>query len=154
MLVDDAVKTATDAQQYKGTDSDTYNAIMEASTTSQQQFLASADSLRELNDLYATLKQSMAEAGIDSVSYTTFSQALIGLASQFDNTSQECAAYQEALRNGDKEQIKMAESALRAATIIGESAEKYGLNAKSLEIQAQEMKEANKEMNLSDEQAA
>lgn len=153
MLVDDAVKTATDAQQYKGTDSDTYNAMMEAST-SQQQFLASADSLRELNDLYATLKQSMAEAGIDSVSYTSFSQALIGLASQFDNTSQECAAYQEALRNGDKEQIKIAESALRAATIIGESAEKYGLNAKSLEIQAQEMKEANKEMNLSDEQAA
>lgn len=154
MLVDDAVKTATDAQQYKGTDSDTYSTMMEASTTSQQQFLASADSLRELNDLYATLKQSMAEAGIDSVSYTAFSQALIGLASQFDNTSQECAAYQEALRNGDKEQIKIAESALRAATIIGESAEKYGLNAKSLEIQAQEMKEANKEMNLSDEQAA
>lgn len=154
MLVDDAVKTAVDAQQYKGTDNDTYNTMMDASVISQQQLLASADSLRELNDLYATLKQSMAEIGIDSVSYNAFSQALIGLASQFDNTSQECAAYQEALRNGDEEQIKIAESALRAATIIGESAEKYGLNAKSLEIQAQEMKEANKEMNLSDEQAA
>lgn len=154
ILMDDATSIAAEAQQYKGTDNDLYNSMMETSVGSQQQLLASADSLRELNDLYATLKQQMAEVGVDGVSYTAFSQALIGLASQFDNTSQECVAYQEALRNGDKEQIKIAESALRAATIIGESAEKYGLNAKSLEIQAQEMKEANKEMNLSDEQAA
>lgn len=154
MLMDGAVEVAKDAQQYKGTDNETYNTMMESANSAQQQLLASADSLRELNDLYATLQQEMEAVGVNGVSYTAFSQALIGLASQFDNTAQECEDYQMALRNGDEEQIKIAESALRAATIIGECAEKYDLNAKSLEIQARELKEANKEMDLSDEQAA
>lgn len=154
ILLDDSVQVAADAQQYKTEDPELYASMMETAIGSQQQLLASADSLRELNDLYATLQANMQEAGVNGVSYTAFSQALIGLASQFENTAQECEAYQFALRNGDEEQIKIAESALRAATIIGESAEKYDLNAESLEIQARELKESNKEMDLTDAQAA
>lgn len=154
ILLDDSVQVAADAQQYKTEDPELYASMMETAIGSQQQLLASADSLRELNDLYATLQANMQEAGVNGVSYTAFSQALIGLASQFENTAQECEAYQLALRNGDEEQIKIAESALRAATVIGECAEKYDLNAKSLEIQARELKESNKEMDLTDEQAA
>lgn len=154
ILLDDSVQVAADAQQYKTEDPELYASMMETAIGSQQQLLASADSLRELNDLYATLQANMQEAGVNGVSYTAFSQALIGLASQFENTAQECEAYQLALRNGDEEQIKIAESALRAATVIGECAEKYDLNAKSLEIQARELKESNKEMDLTDEYAA
>lgn len=154
ILLDDSVQVAADAQQYKTEDPELYASMMETAIGSQQQLLASADSLRELNDLYATLQANMQEAGVNGVSYTAFSQALIGLASQFENTAQECEAYQLALRNGDEEQIKIAESALRVATVIGECAEKYDLNAKSLEIQARELKESNKEMDLTDEQIA
>ena len=154
ILLDDSVQVAADAQQYKTEDPELYASMMETAIGSQQQLLASADSLRELNDLYATLQANMQEAGVNGVSYTAFSQALIRLASQFENTAQECEAYQLALRNGDEEQIKIAESALRVATVIGECAEKYDLNAKSLEIQARELKESNKEMDLTDEQIA
>lgn len=154
MLLDDSVQVAADAQQYKTEDPELYASMMETAIRSQQQLLASADSLRELDDLYATLQANMQEAGVNGASYTAFSQALIGLASQFENTAQECEAYQLALRNGDEEQIKIAESALRAATVIGECAEKYDLNAKSLEIQARELKKSNKEMDLTDEEAA
>lgn len=154
ILLYDSVQVAADAQQYKTENPELYASMMETSIGSQQQLLASADSLRELDDLYATLQANMQEAGVNGVSYTAFSQALIGLASQFENTAQECEAYQLALRNGDEEQIKIAESALRVATVIGECAEKYDLNAKSLEIQARELKESNKEMDLTDEQIA
>lgn len=34
MLIDDSINTAVDAQQYKGVDNDTYNTMIEASTTS------------------------------------------------------------------------------------------------------------------------
>lgn len=153
-LLDHAVDTAADAQQYQTSDPALYAEMMNSANAAQQQILASADSLRELDTLYVNLSKSMAEAGVDGASYTAFSQALIGLASQFENTADECAAYQFALRNGNEEQIKMAESALRIATRIGEAAEKYDLNTKSLEIQAGELKEVNKEMDLTDEQLA
>ena len=84
----------------------------------------------------------MSAAGInDGVSYTAYGEALIGLASQFSNTTVEIEKYNEAIKSGNESAIAAAESALLAATYIGESAEKYGLSAEALEVLAKTLAE-------------
>lgn len=84
----------------------------------------------------------MGDTGVDTSTYTA---ALIQLASQYDNTTEEVKKYNEALLTGNKETIAVAEEALKASTLIGEAADKYGLNADVLEAQAKALQEVYKE---------
>ena len=99
-------------------------------------YLSTATSVAELDALEAQLKAQ----GIDTA--IGYSEALIGLAGQYENTADELEKYQQALQSGDEAQIEAAESALKASTKLGEAAEKYGLNAESLEAQAREIADA------------
>ena len=110
--------------------------------------LSTATSLEELDGL---VTQVAAASG--GVVYG-YSEALINLASQYDNCSNEVEDYQKALSSGNEETIAAAEASLRAATIIGELAEKYDLVAEDVETQAKLLQENRKELNLTKEQAA
>lgn len=110
--------------------------------------LSTATSLEELDGL---VTQVAAASG--GVVYG-YSEALINLASQYDNCSNEVEDYQKALSSGNEETIAAAEASLRAATTIGELAEKYDLVAEDVETQAKLLQENRKELNLTKEQAA
>lgn len=110
----------------------------------QESYLATATSVYELDALYTELQQTMGEMGASANAYN---EALISMGSQYDNTSAEITALQEAMAdvkfdsNGEitkesQEILDAARKALKAATLIGEAAKKYGLEAKVLETQA------------------
>jgi len=92
----------------------------------------------------------MGEMGASANAYN---EALISMGSQYDNTSAEITALQEAMANvkfdsngeitkESQEILDAAQKALKAATLIGEAAEKYGLEAKALETQAKALAKA------------
>lgn len=110
--------------------------------------LSTATSLEELDGLFA----QVAEASGGMV--YGYSEALINLASQYDNCTNEIEEYQKALASGNEETITAAEASLRAATTIGELAEKYDLVAEDIETQARLLQENRTELNLTKEQAA
>lgn len=88
------------------------------------------------------------------VSQTEKSNALMELASSYDNCTKEIEEYKTALAGADEAQIASAEDALNAAILIGEASSKYGLDSEALETQARQIKKLNPELNLSAEQAA
>lgn len=104
-----------------------------------------------LDDLQARWGRALQEAGNEGIDYSVYSEALITLAENYDNCTQEIEKYQEALKSGNKAQIEIAEDALKAAVIIGEASEKYGFDAEVLEAQA---KRLGKAYDLSAEEAA
>lgn len=106
-------------------------------------------SLDELDTILNEIAQ--AEQNVD---YNTIAAALMNLASQYENCTAEVEKYQTAMRSGNIEALKVAEDQLRASILLGEAAEKYGLNANVLESQARSIQALNKEMGLSAEQAA
>lgn len=110
--------------------------------------LSTATSLEELDGLVTQVNE--ASGGV----VYGYSEALINLASQYDNCTNEVEDYQKALSSGNKETIVAAEDSLRAATTIGELAEKYNLVAEDVETQARLLQENRKELNLTKEQAA
>lgn len=110
--------------------------------------LSTATSLEELDGLVAQVAE--ASGGI----VYGYSEALINLASQYDNCTNEIEDYQKALSSGNTETIAAAEESLRAATTIGELAEKYDLVAEDVETQARLLQATRKELNLTKEQAA
>lgn len=93
--------------------------------------IVGADSLEKLDSVI----HQIAEAG-QTVDYSIIASQLINLASQYDNCSQEIHAYQNALLSSSEEVVKAAENNLRASIMIGEAAQKYGLEADVLEEQA------------------
>ena len=97
----------------------------------------SASSLAELESIAAF---GNGEIGISAEEY---SQALMKLAGNFDNCTEEMERYQQTLQSGNEEQILAAESALKSSIRIGEAAEKYDLSAESLEAQTREIMIAN-----------
>ena len=105
-----------------------------------------------LNDLDAAIYQAVQNSA--ELNQSVISSALISIAEKYSNASVEVQNYKDAVASLDTEQIALAEDALRAATRIGEAAEKYGLSAESLEIQAAQIRATNKEMDLSAEMAA
>lgn len=116
----------------------------------QESYLATATSVYELDALYTELQQTMGEMGASANAYN---EALISMGSQYDNTSEEITALQEAMANvkfdsngeitkESQEILDAAQKALKAATLIGEAAEKYGLEAKVLETQAKALAKA------------
>lgn len=110
--------------------------------------LSSAASLSELDGLAAQVAETSGGAVYG------YAEALIGLASQYDNCTNEVEEYQKALSYGNEETIAAAEDSLRAAATIGELAKKYDLVAEDVETQAKLLQENRKELNLTKEQAA
>ena len=106
-----------------------------------------ADSAQSLAELQNTM-QIAQEAGA-TVDYEVYADNLIRLAEEYDNCTKEIEEYQRALANG--EDVEAAEEALEVALMIGEAAEKYGLEAKEVEVQARQMAKA---YGLSTEEAA
>ena len=106
-----------------------------------------ADSAQSLAELQNTM-QIAQEAGA-TVDYEVYADNLIRLAEEYDNCTREIEEYQRALANG--EDVEAAEEALEVALMIGEAAEKYGLEAKEVEVQARQMAKA---YGLSAEEAA
>lgn len=110
--------------------------------------LSSATSLSELDGLAAQVAETSGGAVYG------YAEALIGLASQYDNCTQEIEAYQQALTSGNEVTIAAAQDSLRAAVTIGELSEKYNLVAEDVETQAKLLKENRKELDLTEEEAA
>lgn len=104
----------------------------------------SAESLAQLQGVM----QVAAEAGGD-IDYTIYADNLIRLAEEYDNCTKEIEEYQRALANG--EDIEAAEEALEVSLMLAEAAEKYGFEAKELEVQAKQLA---KEYSLDAEAAA
>lgn len=110
--------------------------------------LSSATSLSELDGLAA----QVAEASGGAV--YGYAEALISLASQYDNCTQEIEAYQQALTSGNEITIAAAQDSLRAAVTIGELSKKYNLVAEDVETQARLLRANRKELDLTEEEAA
>lgn len=106
-----------------------------------------ADSAQSLAELQNTM-QIAQEAGA-TVDYEVYADNLIRLAEEYDNCTKEIEEYQRALANG--EDVEAAEEALEVSLMLAEAAEKYGFEAKELEVQARQLA---KEYNLSAEAAA
>ena len=114
-LEDIAQKNIEEAQQYAG----------QILTTSEN-----------LNELEANLLAVGEKLG-NTVPYDIYSKALKGVASQYENCSQEINAYETALLMGDSATIAATESQLKLAIAIGEAAEKYGFQAEEIEAQVE-----------------
>ena len=97
------------------------------------QYLSSAESLNEFDELLLKLKE---ETGLNSISTQIYSDALKMLGSQYENCAEEIKAYEEALLSGNIDEIDKAEGMLKLAISVGEVASKYGLSAKEIEAQA------------------
>lgn len=104
----------------------------------QSMFLATASSLEELDGLAEVFAEKLAKAGMEFDS-AEYSQALIGLASQYENCTEEITKYQEALVKGDSAQIEAAESALKLSIQVGELANRYGFDVKETEEYAKRL---------------
>ena len=108
--------------------------------------------VQSLDELDAILNEiAQAEQNVD---YNTIATALMNLASQYENCTAEVEKYQAAMRSGNTEALKVAEDQLRASILLGEAAEKYGLNANVLESQARSIQALNNDMELNAETAA
>lgn len=110
--------------------------------------LSSATSLSELDGLAAQIAET---SGGAVYGYT---EALIGLASQYDNCTQEIEKYQQALTSGNEVTIAAAQDSLRASITIGELSKKYNLVAEDVETQARLLRANRKELDLTEEEAA
>lgn len=78
-------------------------------------------------------------------------EALIKLGSAYENCANQIRAYRSALNGGKN--TDQAKDALRAAIAVNDLAKKYSLDAKTLEAHARAIKENNKAMELSEEEA-
>lgn len=117
--------------------------------------LSTATTLEELKNAWNT---ALLENNGEALDYSAYAEALTELASQYDNCAEEIEKFNNAVMSGDTAAMEAAEHELNAAIMIGEAADKYGLSADSLEIQAKELRNASKdingEMTLTAEQAA
>lgn len=106
---------------------DMIDIVNQSQSDLQTQLFTTAISLAELDAIAKEL---------GTYDYSAYADGLINLASQYKNCSDKIQEFQTALLTGSKTAIKAAEDNLRAATIIGEAAEKYNLEAEVLEAQA------------------
>ena len=121
--------------------------------------LSQAESLAELHNLILSLSNQNI-----TVDYGSYGEALTNLASKYETCANESARFNMALRDmesalasGDQTLINNAESVLEnaqntleASIMAGEMAEKYNINAEAIERYAEEIQNANTEMQYSD----
>lgn len=100
----------------------------------EQTAFSSATSLQELDKA----KQQLLSAGME-VDYDRYAQGLINIASAYENCATEIENYNLALSGTDTKAVKKAEEVLRTSIMLGEAAEKYGIEATELEIQAAQL---------------
>ena len=112
---------------------DMIDVVNQSQSDLQAQMFTTATSLAELD---AVAKE------LGTYDYSAYADGLINLASQYENCADEIEEFQIALLTGSETAIKAAEDNLRAATIIGEAAEKYDLEAEVLEAQADRLADA------------
>lgn len=106
---------------------------------------SSLEELREIRDSFIE-----GEAGLSD---GEFGNALVKLAGNYDNCTDEIEKFNRALLSGNKDQIKAAQSALELSVKAGELAKKYDLDAKSIENYSKRLKKNAKDQNLSAEAA-
>jgi hypothetical protein len=70
------------------------SAVNDSEADTQTQLLSTADSLDEMSNM---------ASGIKDLNYNSWADSLIGLASQYDNCSDEIEDYKSALSSGNKE---------------------------------------------------
>lgn len=136
-------------RSYQGQEFVSDEQIQEAITGMTNAAVIGVQSLDELDAILNEIAQ--AEQNVD---YNTIATALINLASQYENCTAEVEKYQIAMRSGNTEALKAAEDQLRASILLGEAAEKYGLDANILESQARSIQALNNDMELNAETAA
>lgn len=110
-----------------------YQELLQSSIDLQTQTMMMATSFTQLQDILGQIGGYSTEA---------YGQALINLANNYDNCSEEIKKYQDALQSGSAESQEAALELLEAATMIGEAAEKYGIDADAAEIQSKQLTEA------------
>lgn len=139
----------TAIRSYAGEEFVSDEQIQEAIVGMTNAAVIGVQSLDELDTILNEIAQ--AEQNVD---YNTIAAALMNLASQYENCTAEVEKYQTAMRSGNTEALKVAEDQLRASILLGEAAEKYGLNANVLESQARSIQALNNDMELNAETAA
>lgn len=136
-------------RSYQGQEFVSDEQIQEAIVGMTNAAVIGVQSLDELDAILNEIAQT--EQNVD---YNTIATALMNLASQYENCTAEVEKYQTAMRSGNTEALKVAEDQLRASILLGEAAEKYGLNANVLESQARSIQALNNDMELNAETAA
>ena len=96
-------------------------------------FIRTASTLRELDNEIAYGNDKFKEGWLNAGDY---SQALISMASNYDNAADEVAKFNAALFQSDETVIEAAENSLRLSIRVGELAQQYGLVAEDVEMQA------------------
>lgn len=134
---------------YQGQEFVSDEQIAEAITAMTNAAVIGVQSLDELDTILNEIAQAK-----QNVDYNTIATALMNLASQYENCTAEVEKYQAAMRSGNTEALKVAEDQLRASILLGEAAEKYGLDANVLESQARSIQALNNDMKLNAETAA
>ena len=114
----------------------------------------SAGSLDELQHIQNAGTKDWGSYGTAALDSYEYSQALLNLAEQFDNTRDECEKYNQALLTGDKAQIEAAQDALELSIRTGELANKYNLDAASIENYSKRIAKSFEEQGMSQKAAA
>jgi len=96
-----------------------------------------ASSLSELQSVWA----QAAATGVE-LDYNMYADNLLRLAESYSICADEAAAFQFAMQSGSEEAIKAAEENLEASLMLGEAAQKYGIEEKELSVQAKQIAEA------------
>lgn len=113
------------------------NELIQQRNLALKDVLMTAESLNSLEASYTTMLHDGEE-----LNYDAYAQALSNLAENYDNCTNELQEYNEACLEGDETQIKLAEGMLKSAIMAGEAADKYGLEAEDIEVQAKQLAKA------------
>lgn len=105
-------------------------------TTSQ------AEAAKNLTELQAVWAEGLATG--TELDYSIYADNLQRLGESYSICKEELQSYNLALQSGVDGAIKFAEEALEASIMLGEAAEKYGLDEKELSIQSKQMATAYK----------
>lgn len=93
---------------------------------------------QSLDELKGAMQLAQEMGG--EIDYTAYADNLMRIAEGYENCAKEVEKYQLALANN--EGVESAQTALETAIMIGEASEKYGLEAKEIEVQAQQLAKA------------
>lgn len=114
------------------------------------------NSATTIGDLQSAM-DAFAEAGngaIDQAVLEALPQALMSVAANYENTTDEVEDYQAALASGTEEQVAAAQDSLVLATRAGELAKKFDLDADALEQYAKQLKDSGKYANVTGDELA
>ena len=107
---------------------DAYNKQVQYLTTEGAN---AAQSLTELNNVWAQGIATGAE-----LDYSIYADNLLRLAESYSICADEATAFNIALQSGNEDAIKAAQENLEASVMLGEAAQKYGVEEKELSVQA------------------